>query len=60
MVTAMAKFVVCPHEAGGDTCGFEARSEDEDEVIDRVREHAAAEHDLSLSRSDVETMMEDS
>lgn len=55
----MAKFVVCPHEEAGEVCGFEARSQDEDELVHRVQDHAAREHDLTLSRSDVEAMMED-
>lgn len=55
----MAKFVVCPHEEAGEVCGFEARSEDEKALIADVRKHAEEEHDLSLSRSDVEDMMEE-
>lgn len=56
----MAKLVVCPHEGpNGVVCGTEIRSDDEEEVITTVREHAAAEHDLDLSRSDVEGMMRD-
>lgn len=55
----MAKFVVCPHEEAGEVCGFEARSEDEAVLVRSVQDHAAEEHDLSLSRADVEAMMED-
>lgn len=55
----MAKFVICPHEEAGEVCGFEARSADADTVVRRVQDHAAQEHDLSLSRADVEAMMEE-
>lgn len=54
----MAKLVVCPHEDDdGEVCGAEVRSDDEEEVISTVQAHAEAEHDLDLSRSDVERMM---
>jgi predicted small metal-binding protein len=54
----MAKLVVCPHEdADGEVCGAEVRADDEDVVISTVRAHAESEHDLKLSRSDVEEMM---
>lgn len=54
----MAKLVVCPHEdADGEICGAEVRADDEEAVISTVRAHAEAEHDLELSRSDVERMM---
>lgn len=56
----MAKLVICPHEdADGEVCGAEVRSDDEEEVISTVRAHADAEHDLELSRSDVERMMQE-
>lgn len=55
----MAKFVVCPHEEAGEVCGFEARSEDADVLVRRVQDHAAQAHDLSLSRADVEAMVEE-
>lgn len=39
-------------EAGFE-CDFEVQSENEDEVIDFAREHAAQAHEMDLSRSDV-------
>lgn len=57
---SMAKLVVCPHEGpDGVVCGTEVRSDDAEEVISTVRDHAAAEHDLDLSRGDVERMMQE-
>lgn len=56
----MAKLVVCPHEdADGEVCGAEVRSADEEEVIATVQAHAEAEHDLELSRRDVQQMMQE-
>lgn len=56
----MAKLVICPHEdADGEVCGAEIRSDDEEEVISTVLAHADAEHDLELSRSDIELMMQE-
>lgn len=56
----MAKLVICPHEdADGEVCGAEVWSEDAEEVISTVRAHAATAHDLELTRSDVERMMQE-
>jgi len=35
------------------TCGFQVRSEDDDEVVDYVQKHADVMHDLHLPRSQV-------
>ncbi len=53
----MTKKVSC-REAGYD-CDFEVQSEDENEVIDFTREHAKGTHDLDLSRSDTEGLLQD-
>lgn len=56
----MAKLVICPHEEpGGEVCGFEARSDDEEELVSDVQQHAEEEHALALSRGDVEQMMQE-
>lgn len=56
----MTKLVICPHEApDGEICGFEARGDDEDEVISVVQRHAETEHTLNLSRRDIEQMIEE-
>ena len=47
----MGKVVRC-------SCGVEMRSLDEDELIQRVQEHAREVHDLALSEEQVRTMME--
>lgn len=59
MVESVAKFVICPHEEAGEVCGFEVRSEDEDEVVRRVQQHAEQAHDLTFTRADVEELMDD-
>jgi predicted small metal-binding protein len=47
----MGKVVRC-------SCGVELRSQDEDELIRRVQEHARQAHDLALSEEQVRAMME--
>ena len=48
----MAKELSC-REAGYD-CDFMIRSENEDELIEMVQEHAKSTHDTEMSRSDVQ------
>lgn len=58
-VLPLANLVICPSEnADGEVGGAEVRAADEG-VISTVQEHAEAEHDLELSRSDVEQMMQE-
>lgn len=38
---------------------FQVRSENRDEVIDMVRDHAQDTHDMSMSREDVEDGLEE-
>ena len=47
----MAKEVAC-REAGYD-CDFMVRSEDEDELIEMVKQHARDVHDMEMSSDDV-------
>jgi len=47
----MPKEVTCS-DAGYD-CDFRIRSEDEDELIDFVKEHAQTVHDAEMSSSDI-------
>lgn len=47
----MAKELSC-REAGYD-CDFMIRSEDEDELIEFVRQHAREIHDTEMSRGDI-------
>jgi predicted small metal-binding protein len=47
----MAKEIVC-REAGYD-CDFMIRSENEDELVEFVREHARETHGTEMSESDV-------
>jgi predicted small metal-binding protein len=48
----MAKIVRC-------ACGLELRSDDEDDLIRLVQEHARERHDLTLSVDEVRDMVED-
>ena len=41
------------HQFTCEACGFQVRSEDDDEVIDLVRDHAGEKHDMELSKRDV-------
>lgn len=41
------------HEYTCNMCAFRIRSEDDDEVVELVREHADEKHDMDLSESDV-------
>lgn len=47
----MARELAC-REAGYD-CDFMIRSENEDELIEFVQEHAQSTHDTEMSRADV-------
>ena len=47
----MAKHLTC-RDAGYD-CDFEIRSEDEEQLISFVKQHAMETHDAELSDSDV-------
>lgn len=51
----MAKQLTC-REAGYD-CDFEIRSEDEDQLITFVQQHAMETHDAELSESDVKGLV---
>lgn len=53
----MAKQVSC-REAGYD-CDFLVQSESRDEVIEFTRQHAKQTHDMEISTSDVEGLMQD-
>lgn len=52
----MVNEVACIH-AGFEDCEFLVRSEDDDELIDIVREHADRVHDVTVSREHVERIM---
>jgi predicted small metal-binding protein len=41
------------HQFTCTACGFQVQSEDDDEVIDFVKNHADSKHDMNLSTSDV-------
>ena len=47
------------YSCGMDGCDFQVRSEDENEVVDMVQEHAQNKHGTSMDRSDVETGMQE-
>ena len=47
----MTKVVRC-------SCGAELRSTDENELIARVKEHAASAHNLTLTDEQIRAMME--
>ncbi|WP_396610889.1 DUF1059 domain-containing protein [Haloferax sp. S1W] len=47
----MTKRIVC-RDAGYD-CDFQIQSENEDELVEFVREHAMNTHDTELSASDI-------
>lgn len=51
----MAKQVTC--RDGGYDCDFMIRSEDEDQLIQMVQQHAKETHDSELSRSDVQGLV---
>jgi predicted small metal-binding protein len=48
----MAKIVRC-------ACGLELRSDDEDDLIRLVQDHAQERHDFTLSEDEVRDLMED-
>ena len=48
----MAREIAC-RDAGFD-CDFMIRSENEDELVEFVQEHARNTHDTELARSDIE------
>ena len=41
-----------------DGCDFQVRSEDQDEVVNMVQEHAQQKHGMAVDRSDVESGMQ--
>lgn len=41
------------HQYTCNACGFQVRSDDEDEVVNYVQKHADVMHDLHLPRSEV-------
>lgn len=43
------------HQYTCSACEFQVRSEDEDEVVNYVQQHADVMHDLHLPRSEVST-----
>lgn len=42
-----------------DNCAFQVRSEDQDEVVNMVQEHAQQKHGMAIDRSDVESGMQE-
>jgi len=46
------------HQYSCSSCEFQVRSEDENELIDIVREHANDMHQLNVSRGDVRDGMQ--
>lgn len=56
--TTMVNQVSCK-EAGYEECDFLIQSENQDELIVFVREHAEGTHELDLSQSDVEGLIQD-
>ncbi|WP_440771758.1 DUF1059 domain-containing protein [Natronorubrum sp. DTA28] len=53
----MVKEVRCA-EAGFEDCQFLIRDENEDEMIDLVQQHAERSHDTTVSRDDVEGLLQ--
>lgn len=47
------------HQYSCSACAFQVRSEDDDEVIELVRNHAKESHDMEMSRRDVRDGWED-
>jgi hypothetical protein len=41
------------HQYTCDGCAFQIRSEDDDEVVELVRNHAKQAHDMAVSKGDV-------
>ncbi|USZ70977.1 DUF1059 domain-containing protein [Natronosalvus halobius] len=52
----MVKEVQCK-DAGFEDCDFVIRDENEDEMVDLVQQHAERTHDKSVSRDDVQGLM---
>ena len=42
-----------------DGCDFQVRSEDQNEVVNMVQEHAQQKHGMAIDRSDVESGMQE-
>lgn len=40
-------------------CGFQVQSDDEDEVVDHVREHADEMHGMDMSEADIRDGIEE-
>lgn len=40
-------------------CGFQVRSEDDDEIVEMVQEHAHDHHDMELAPADIKQGMEE-
>jgi len=49
----MTAYQLACEDAGHSECAFMVRSEDRDEVVDLVREHAREVHDESYSRDEI-------
>jgi predicted small metal-binding protein len=47
------------HQFSCSACGFQVRSENDDELIELVRNHAGEIHDMDVSPSDVRAGWED-
>jgi len=47
------------HQFSCSACGFQVRSENDDELIELVRNHAGEMHDMNVSPSDVRAGWED-
>lgn len=41
------------HQYSCSACGFQVQSDNEDEIVDHVQEHADKMHDMSVSEADV-------
>lgn len=54
----MVKEVSCK-QAGFEGCEFLVRDENEDEIVDLVQQHAERTHETSVSREDVEDLMQE-
>jgi predicted small metal-binding protein len=46
------------HQYSCSACAFQVRSENEDEIIDLVQNHAEEQHDMSPSADDIRDGME--
>lgn len=47
------------HQYSCDACAFQVRSEDDDELIELVQNHAGEAHDMDVSKRDVRSGWEE-